>query len=153
MFFQILKPYLYAQNQQQSEMKLDHVGIAVDNLPESNLLFERLLGAPPYKEETVTGENVKVSFFQTGDTKLELLQALTEDSPIAKFLSKHKPGIHHLAFKVEDVALAAVEMEKSGFEVLTNPPKIGADNKLVVFLHPKTTNGVLIELCQELKQQ
>jgi methylmalonyl-CoA/ethylmalonyl-CoA epimerase len=132
-------------------MQLDHIGIAVEDITESNKLFTKLLGKPPIKEEMVASQQVKVSFFDSGESKLELLQPTGQESPIAKFLAKNKPGVHHIAFKVMDVHSAAKEMEAAGFEVITKPPKKGADNKLVVFLHPKTTNGVLVELCQEIK--
>ncbi len=132
-------------------MKLDHIGIAVEDITESNKLFAKLLGKQPLKEEDVISQHVKVSFFDAGESKLELLQATGSESPIAKFLIKNKPGVHHVAFKVTDIHEAAKEMEAEGFEVITKPPKKGADNKLVVFLHPKTTNGVLVELCQEIE--
>jgi len=131
--------------------KIEHIGIAVNSLEESNLLFEKLLGLPAYKEEEVESEGVKTSFFMNGPNKIELLEATNPDSPIAKFLEKKGEGIHHIAFDVEDILVEIDRLKNEGFTVLTEIPKKGADNKLVAFLHPKTTNGVLIELCQEIK--
>jgi methylmalonyl-CoA/ethylmalonyl-CoA epimerase len=131
--------------------KIEHIGIAVKNIEESNILFEKLFGNPPYKEEFVKSENVKTSFFKNGPNKIELLEATSEDSAIAKFIDKKGEGIHHIAFDVEDIVLEVSRLKEEGFIILNEIPKIGADNKLVVFLHPKTTNGVLIELCQEIK--
>jgi methylmalonyl-CoA/ethylmalonyl-CoA epimerase len=131
--------------------KIEHIGIAVKNLQESNLLFEKLFGNPPYKEEEVVSEGVKTSFFMNGPNKIELLEATNENSPIAKFLEKKGEGIHHIAFDVTDIVLEVKRLRNEGFVVLNETPKKGADNKLVVFLHPKSTNGVLIELCQEIK--
>jgi methylmalonyl-CoA/ethylmalonyl-CoA epimerase len=130
-------------------LKIEHIGIAVKDLEKSNLLFKALLGSAAYKTEEVSEEGVLVSFFKTGDSKIELLQALNENSPIAKFIGKKGEGIHHLAFEVEDIKASMELMKKSGFELLSDEPKRGADNKLICFLHPKSTNGVLIELCQE----
>ena len=129
--------------------KIEHLGIAVKNLEISNQLFKRLLGEGSYKEENVEGEGVNTSFFLIGDTKIELLEASRPDSPIAKFLEKRSEGIHHIAFDVEDIEQEICRLKEEGFEILNEQPKEGADNKLVVFLHPKTTNGVLVELCQE----
>lgn len=129
--------------------KIEHVGIAVNNLEVSNQLFKRLLGKENYKEETVEGEGVNTSFFQVGETKIELLQASRPDSPIGKFIEKRAEGVHHIAFDVVDIGDEIVRLKKEGFEFLNEQPKEGADNKLVVFLHPKSTNGVLVELCQE----
>ena len=131
--------------------KIEHIGIAVKNLKESNNLFEKLLGVSPYKEEEVESEGVKTSFFMNGPNKVELLEATNPDSPIAKYLEKKGEGIHHIAFDVEDIIAEIDRLKKEGFTVLNETPKKGADNKLVAFLHPKTTNGVLIELCQEIK--
>ncbi len=131
--------------------KVEHIGIAVRNLEESNILFEKLLGIPAYKEEEVLSEGVKTSFFQNGPNKIELLEATNADSPIAKFLEKKGEGIHHIAFDVEDIVSEINRLKMEGFTVLNETPKKGADNKLVAFLHPKGTNGVLIELCQEIK--
>jgi methylmalonyl-CoA/ethylmalonyl-CoA epimerase len=130
--------------------KIEHIGIAVKNLAASNTLFEQLLGHPPYKEETVASEGVKTSFFKNGPNKIELLEATNPDSPIAKFIEKKGEGIHHIAFDVEDIVVEIARLKKEGFIVLNEIPKKGADNKLVAFLHPKSTNGVLIELCQEI---
>lgn len=131
--------------------KIEHIGIAVKSIEESNILFEKLLGKPAYKTEEVESEGVKTSFFKVGENKIELLEATTTDSPIAKFLSKKGEGIHHIAFDVTDIEAEIERLTKEGFVVLNTKPKLGADNKLVAFLHPKTTNGVLIELCQENK--
>lgn len=130
--------------------KIEHLGIAVRDLQKSNDLFKRLLGSAHYKTESVEGEGVKTSFFQIGDTKIELLEATRTDSPIAKFIEKKAEGIHHIAFDVEDIYAEMDRMKAEGFEILNDIPKKGADNKLVVFLHPKSTNGVLVELCQEI---
>ena len=130
--------------------KIEHIGIAVKDLAASNTLFEQLLGQPPYKEEEVASEGVKTSFFMNGPNKIELLEATNPESPIAKFIEKKGEGIHHIAFDVEDIVLEIARLKKEGFIVLNEVPKKGADNKLVAFLHPKTTNGVLIELCQEI---
>ena len=131
--------------------KIEHIGIAVKNLEVSNLLFEKLFGVPSYKQEEVASEGVKTSFFMNGPNKIELLEATNNDSPIAKFIEKEGEGIHHIAFDVEDIILEIERLKKEGFIILNEIPKKGADNKLVAFLHPKTTNGVLIELCQEIK--
>lgn len=130
--------------------KIEHIGIAVKDLAASNLLFEKLFGAPVYKEEEVASEGVKTSFFMNGPNKIELLEATTPESPIAKFLEKKGEGIHHIAFDVEDIIAEIARLKAEGFMVLNETPKRGADNKLVAFLHPKGTNGVLIELCQEI---
>ncbi|MFD2037285.1 methylmalonyl-CoA epimerase [Belliella marina] len=129
--------------------KIEHLGIAVKDLKKSNELFRKLLGEAHYKEEEVSGEGVLTSFFQVGDTKIELLEATREDSPIAKYLERKSEGIHHIAFDVEDIHAEVARLKDEGFEILNEIPKSGADNKLVVFLHPKSTNGVLVELCQE----
>lgn len=131
--------------------KIEHIGIAVHSLEESNLLFEKLLGTPAYKEEEVASEGVKTSFFQSGPNKIELLEATNPDSPIAKFLDKKGPGIHHIAFDVTDIEAEIQRLKAEGFVVLNETPKKGADNKRVAFLHPKGTNGVLVELCEEIK--
>lgn len=131
--------------------KIEHIGIAVKDLEISNLLFEKLLGVPSYKQEEVVSEGVMTSFFKNGPNKIELLAATNPDSPIAKFLEKKGEGIHHIAFDVEDIEAEMVRLKEEGFVVLNEIPKKGADNKLVIFLHPKSTNGVLIELCQEIK--
>lgn len=133
--------------------KIEHIGIAVKDLKASNLLFEKLFGNAPYKEEEVASEGVKTSFFMNGPNKIELLEATTENSPIAKFLEKKGEGIHHIAFDVENIEEEIVRLQNEGFVLINDQPKKGADNKLVVFLHPKSTNGVLIELCQEIKEK
>ncbi len=130
--------------------KIEHIGIAVKSLEESNLLFEKLLGTPPYKQEEVESESVKTSFFMNGPNKIELLEATNPESPIAKFLEKKGEGIHHIAFDVDDIFSEIQRLQLEGFVILNETPKKGADNKLVAFLHPKSTNGVLIELCQEI---
>lgn len=130
--------------------KIEHIGIAVKNLAESNDLFEKLFGNPPYKMESVESEGVNTSFFMNGPNKIELLEATNPDSPIAKFLEKKGEGIHHIAFDVPDIVSEIARLKAEGFIVLNDIPKKGADNKMVAFLHPKGTNGVLIELCQEI---
>ena len=130
--------------------KIEHIGIAVNSLEVSNVLFEKLFGTPPYKQEEVESEGVKTSFFMNGPNKIELLEATNSDSPIAKFLEKKGEGIHHIAFDVKDILAEIDRLKDEGFVVLNETPKKGADNKLVAFLHPKGTNGVLIELCQEM---
>lgn len=130
--------------------KIEHIGIAVKNLEESNRLFEKLLGVSSYKSEEVQSESVLTSFFQTGTNKIELLAATNPESPIAKFLEKKGEGIHHIAFDVEDIFAEIERLKNEGFLLINEVPKKGADNKLVVFLHPKNTNGVLVELCQEI---
>lgn len=129
--------------------KIEHLGIAVESLEKSIPLFEQLLNTPCYKTEAVENEGVTTAFFQTGESKIELLEATREDSPIRKFLDKKGQGIHHIAFAVENIHAEMKRLEALGFELLSPEPKNGADNKLICFLHPKTTNGVLIELCQE----
>lgn len=131
--------------------KIEHIGIAVKNLTASNLLFEKLTGAAPYKTETVESEKVSTSFFRSGPGKIELLEATAAESPIAKFIEKKGEGIHHIAFEVDDIIAEMTRLRVEGFILLSEEPKQGADNKLVCFLHPKSTNGVLIELCQEIK--
>jgi methylmalonyl-CoA/ethylmalonyl-CoA epimerase len=129
--------------------KIEHIGIAVKNLQQSNELFAKLLGTPHYKTEVVESEGVSTSFFLTGENKIELLEATNPDSPIAKFIEKRGEGIHHIAFDVDDIVAEMKRLEAEGFTLLNKEPKLGADNKLVCFLHPKGTNGVLVELCQE----
>lgn len=131
--------------------KIEHIGIAVHDLENSNELFSKLFGQAAYKTEEVASEGVKTSFFMCGPNKIELLEATNANSPIAKFLEKKGEGIHHIAFDVEDIYVEIERLKLEGFTVLNETPKKGADNKLVAFLHPKTTNGVLIELCQEIK--
>lgn len=132
--------------------KIEHIGIAVKDLEVSNLVFEKLFGVPAYKSEEVGSEGVKTSFFRNGPNKIELLEATIPDSPIAKFIDKKGEGIHHIAFDVEDIVAEIARLQAEGFVVLNETPKKGADNKLVAFLHPKGTNGVLIELCQEIQE-
>jgi methylmalonyl-CoA/ethylmalonyl-CoA epimerase len=131
--------------------KIEHIGIAVKNMDDANVLFEKLLGVPSYKQEKVESEGVLTSFFQTGTNKIELLMATNPESPIAKFLEKKGEGIHHIAFDVEDIYSEIERLKNEGFVLINENPKKGADNKLVVFLHPKNTNGVLVELCQEIQ--
>lgn len=134
-------------------IKIEHIGIAVKDLKESNNLFSKLFGVSHYKMEEVESEGVKTSFFKIGENKIELLQATNEDSPIAKFLNKKGEGFHHIAFAVDDIEAEISRLKKEGFTIINETPKIGADNKLVTFLHPKSTNGVLIELCQEINNK
>jgi len=129
--------------------KVEHIGIAVKDLSNANALFEKLFNQPHYKVEEVKSENVSTSFFQLGETKVELLQATSHDSPIAQFIAKRGEGIHHIAFEVEDIHSEIKRLQEEGFELIYKEPKDGADNKRICFLHPKSTNGVLIELCQE----
>jgi methylmalonyl-CoA/ethylmalonyl-CoA epimerase len=131
--------------------KIEHIGIAVKNMDDANVLFEKMLGVPSYKMEAVESEGVLTSFFQTGNNKIELLVATNPESPIAKFLEKKGEGIHHIAFDVDDIEAEIIRLKNEGFILINEVPKKGADNKLVVFLHPKNTNGVLVELCQEIK--
>ena len=132
--------------------KIEHIGIAVKNMEESNRLFSKLLGKEPYKiEEEVASEGVRTSFFDVGGVKIELLEATNADSPIAKFIEKKGEGVHHLAFAVDDINKSIAAKVEEGFRVINDNPKSGADNKIIAFLHPKSTNGVLVELCQEKK--
>ena len=130
-------------------MKLEHIGIAVKSLGVSDELFAKLLGKESYKKESVEREGVITSFYAAGESKIELLEASKEYSPISKFIDKKGEGVHHLAFGVENILEEVKRLKKEGFQFISEEPKEGADNKLVVFLHPKSTNGVLIELCQE----
>lgn len=132
-------------------LKIEHIGIAVKDLQNSNELFAKLFNKPYYKVETVESEGVSTSFFQVGETKIELLEATTPDSPIEKFIEKRGEGIHHIAFDVADIEAEVARLKAEGFNILNEIPKKGADNKRVVFLHPKSTNGVLVELCEEMK--
>ncbi len=131
---------------------VEHIGIAVRDIAASNALFTKLLNRAPYKAEMVESEGVATSFFRINETKVELLEATIPDSPIAKFLEKKGEGIHHIAFEVDDIEAEMKRLKAEGFTLLSDIPKRGADNKLVCFLHPKATNGVLIELCQEIKE-
>ncbi len=133
--------------------KIEHLGIAVKDLEASSTLFEKLLGVAPYKTEEVEAEGVNTSFFNTGNSKIELLEATKADSAIAKFIEKRGEGIHHVAFDVSDIHSEVKRLKSEGFTILNETPRKGADNKWVVFLHPKSTNGVLIELCQEMEKE
>jgi len=130
--------------------KIEHIGIAVKDIEKSNTLFASLFGEKHYKIEDVLSEGVKTSFFQVGPNKIELLEATNPDSPIAKFIEKKGEGIHHIAFGVENIESEIERLKNKGFTIINETPKKGADNKLVVFLHPKSTNGILVELCQEI---
>ncbi len=147
-----LNPYVMHSEANLDMKKIEHLGIAVKNMDDSNALFEKLLGVAPYKQEEVASEGVMTSFFQNGPNKIELLAATESDGPIAKFLEKKGEGIHHVAFEVEDIVAEMERLKKEGFTLLNEKPKKGADNKLVAFVHPKTANGVLVELCQEIKE-
>jgi methylmalonyl-CoA/ethylmalonyl-CoA epimerase len=129
--------------------KIEHLGIAVKSISESVSVFETLLGASCYKIEEVSSEGVKTAFIQIGESKIELLEATNPDSPIASFLEKKGPGIHHIAFDVEDIYQEIDRLVKAGFQLIHTTPKNGADNKLIAFLHPKSTEHILVELCQE----
>jgi methylmalonyl-CoA/ethylmalonyl-CoA epimerase len=131
---------------------VEHIGIAVRDMAASNELFAKLLNVMPYKEEIVNSEGVTTSFFQVNQTKIELLEATRPDSPIAKFLEKKGEGIHHIAFEVDDIRAEMERLKAEEFTLLNEAPKRGADNKWVCFLHPKGTNNVLVELCQEIKE-
>ena len=133
-------------------MKLEHIGIAVKDLNSSNDLFAKLFDTENYKVEKVESENVTTSFFQCGESKIELLEATDENSAIAIFIAKKGEGIHHLAFEVDDIYKEMEGLKGEGFQLINDAPKKGADNKLVCFLHPKSSNGVLVELCQEIKE-
>lgn len=129
--------------------KIEHIGIAVKDLESANKIYESLLKTPAYKQEEVTSEGVNTSFFKIGESKIELLAATKEESPIAKFISKRGEGIHHIAFAVDNIEAEIERLQGEGFQLISDKPKPGADNKLVAFLHPKSANGVLVELCQE----
>jgi len=131
--------------------KLEHIGIAVKNLEAANALFTKLLGTMPYKTETVEREGVRTSFFRVGEVKIELLEATRPDSAIATFIEKRGEGIHHLAFDVNSVQQKIQDFTAEGFKTLSDKPMPGADNKLIAFLHPKSTNGVLVEICEDKK--
>lgn len=133
--------------------KIEHIGIAVKDLDLSCDLYEKLLNTACYKKEEVVSEGVNTAFFKTGENKIELLSATNPDSPIAKFLEKRGEGIHHIAFDVEDILAEMERLRGEGFVLLNEQPKKGADHKLVCFLHPKGTNGMLVELCQEIKAE
>ena len=129
--------------------KIEHIGIAVKQLSISIPLFEKLLNAPCYKKESVEGEKVNTAFFKVGDSKIELLESISEDGVIAKFIEKKGEGFHHIAYDVTNITAEVERLKAEGFVFLNEIPKKGADNKLVCFLHPKSTNGMLVELCQE----
>jgi methylmalonyl-CoA/ethylmalonyl-CoA epimerase len=129
--------------------KIEHLGIAVKDIEASNKIFAELLGVEPYRQEEVPSEHVLTSFFRIGESKIELLQATSPDSAIAKFLDKNKEGIHHIAFDVTDIHAEIKRLTALGYQMIHAEPKDGADNKIIAFLHPKSTNGVLIELCQD----
>lgn len=131
--------------------KIEHIGIAVKDIEKATETYSKLLNQTPYKTEAVESENVITTFFKTGENKIELLEATSEESAIHKFIEKKGEGIHHIAFDVDDIYAEMERLSKEGFVVLNEQPKKGADNKLVCFLHPKSVNGVLIELCQEIK--
>jgi methylmalonyl-CoA/ethylmalonyl-CoA epimerase len=132
-------------------INVEHIGIAVKDIAASNELFTKLFNTAPYKSESVESEGVMTSFFRINQTKIELLEATKEESAIAKFIEKKGEGIHHIAFEVDDIYAEMKRLEDEGFILLNPEPKRGADNKLVCFLHPKGTNGVLVEICQEIK--
>jgi methylmalonyl-CoA/ethylmalonyl-CoA epimerase len=131
--------------------KIEHIGIAVNSLTNAGNIYEKLLNTQVYKTEEVVSEGVKTAFLQSGPNKIELLEAINPDSPIAKFIAKKGEGIHHIAFDVDDIEAEMLRLKNEGFVLLNDEPKQGADNKLVCFVHPKSANGVLIELCQEVK--
>ncbi|MCX6274988.1 MAG: methylmalonyl-CoA epimerase [Bacteroidetes bacterium] len=133
-------------------MKVEHIGIAVKDIDGANKLFAALLGTPHYKTESVESEKVSTSFYKVGDSKIELLEAIDPNSAIAKFIEKRGEGIHHIAFEVEDILGEMKRLKEAGFVFTRDEPFPGADNKLVCFMHPKSTNGVLVELCQEIRQ-
>ena len=130
--------------------KIEHIGIAVADLKKSEDLFEKLLGKKPYKKEEVASEGVVTSFFKIGNQKIELLKGNNSESPIQKFIDKRKEGVHHIALHVDSIQKEVERLENLGFEFISTIPKKGADNKMIVFLHPKTTNGVLVELCEDI---
>lgn len=134
-------------------LRVEHIGIAVSSLANADALFSKLLGIAPYKLETVAGEGVNTSFYQNGETKIELLEATRPESAIAKFIEKKGEGIHHIAFEVDDLEAEMKRLEGEGIRLLNIEPKTGADNKRICFLHPKDTNGVLVELCQSINKQ
>jgi len=129
--------------------KIEHIGIAVKNLSQSNELFKKLFGKEHYKIEAVEREGVNTSFFMMGETKIELLESTNENSAISKFIEKRGEGVHHIAYAVDDIHAEMQRLEAAGFQLLNKEPLAGADNKLICFLHPKTTNGILVELCME----
>lgn len=132
-------------------IRIEHIGIAVSDLTQAEEVYGRLLGTPSYKREAVESEGVITSFFQVGPNKIELLESTREDGPIAKAIAKRGEGIHHIAFEVADIRAEMARLKTEGFQLLNEEPKRGADNKLVCFVHPKSANGVLVELCQEIR--
>jgi methylmalonyl-CoA/ethylmalonyl-CoA epimerase len=132
-------------------LRVEHIGIAVKNLSESLPIYESLLGAPSYKQEKVLSEHVTTAFFQKGETKIELLESTDPEGVIARFIEKKGEGLHHIAFEVEDIKLEMERLKREGFRLLMEEPKVGADNKLICFIHPKSASGVLVELCQSMK--
>ena len=132
-------------------IRIEHIGIAVSDLEQAEEIYGRLLGAASYKRETVESEGVVTSFFQVGPNKIELLESTRDDGPIAKAIAKRGEGIHHIAFEVADIHAEMARLKAEGFQLLNEEPKRGADNKLVCFVHPKSANGVLVELCQEIR--
>ncbi len=131
-------------------LRIEHIGIAVKDLAAAEEIYQKLLGAPSYKREAVESEGVMTSFFRTGPNKIELLESTRPDGPIAKAIEKRGDGIHHIAFEVADIRAEMARLKAEGFTLLNDEPKRGADNKLVCFVHPKSANGVLVELCQEI---
>ena len=131
--------------------KIEHIGIAVNNIDDANKLYEQLLDTKPYKSEIVESEGVVTSFFQSKNTKIELLQGTNDNNAISKFIKKNGEGVHHIAFEVDDILDEMMRLKQLGFYIINETPKKGADNKLICFVHPKSTNGVLIELCQTIK--
>jgi methylmalonyl-CoA/ethylmalonyl-CoA epimerase len=132
-------------------IRVEHIGIAVKNIKEVNELYAKIFEEEPYKLETVASENVAVSFFKVGESKIEFLEANSPESAIAKFVEKKGEGIHHIAFEVDDIHAEMMRLREKGFILLNETPKKGADNKLICFIHPKSANGILVELCQEIK--
>ena len=132
-------------------LRVDHIGIAVKDLQASEHIFETLMGTACYKKEVVESENLTTAFFQKGETKIELLESLDPDGVIARFIEKKGEGLHHIAFEVEDIRAEMTRMKAEGFTLLMEEPKLGADNKLICFIHPKSANGVLVELCESIK--
>ena len=130
--------------------KIEHIGIAVHDIEASNKVFAKIFGKESYKSESVESESVITSFFQVGECKIELVASTRQDSPISEYLTKNREGMHHIAFAVEDIILEMKRLRSEGIRILNDQPKQGADNKLICFLHPNDTNGVLIELCQEI---
>ena len=131
--------------------KIEHIGIAVKSIEEANIIYKKLLGVAPYKSEYVESENVLTSFFKVGESKIELLEGKADDNAITKFIQKKGEGMHHIAFDVDDIETEIKNLKDQGFVLLSDKPKKGADNKLICFVHPKSTGGVLIELCQEIR--